>query len=49
MDEDTLLAQKFAAILPHLDEKQRRLLLPTEVRTSCVKFIPSQALTIAQL
>jgi hypothetical protein len=33
MDEDTLLAQKFAAILPHLNEKQRRLLLAAEART----------------
>jgi AcrR family transcriptional regulator len=33
MDEDTLLAQKFTAILPHLNEKQRRLLLAAEART----------------
>src|SRR5919109_593815 len=32
MNEDPLLAQKFAAILPHLNEKQRRLLLATEAR-----------------
>ena len=32
MHEDLLLAQKFAAILPHLNEKQRRLLLAAEAR-----------------
>src|SRR4029453_4078474 len=32
MDEDTRLAQKFAAILPHLNEKQRRLRLTAEAR-----------------
>jgi len=32
MHDDTLLAQKLAAILPHLNEKQRRLLLATEAR-----------------
>ena len=30
MDPDTLLAQKLSAILPHLNEKQRRLLLAAE-------------------
>src|SRR5215210_9205922 len=33
MHDDTLLARKLAAILPHLNEKQRRLLLATEART----------------
>jgi len=32
MSDDTLLAQKLATILPHLNEKQRRLLLATEAR-----------------
>jgi hypothetical protein len=32
MDPDTLLAQKLSAILPHLNEKQRRLLLAAEAR-----------------
>jgi hypothetical protein len=32
MDEDGRLAQKFAAILPHLSERQRRLLLAAEAR-----------------
>jgi len=32
MDEDGRLAQKFAAILPHLNERQRRLLLAAEAR-----------------
>ena len=32
MNDDTLLAQKLATILPHLNEKQRRLLLATEAR-----------------
>jgi DNA-binding phage protein len=30
MNDDTLLTQKLAAILPHLHEKQRRLLLAAE-------------------
>jgi hypothetical protein len=33
MSDDTLLAQKFAAILPHLNEKQRRLILAAETRS----------------
>jgi hypothetical protein len=33
MSDDTLLAQKFAAILPHLNEKQRRLILAAEARS----------------
>jgi DNA-binding phage protein len=33
MSDDTELAQKFAAILPHLNEKQRRLLLAAEARS----------------
>ncbi len=32
MDENHLLAQKFATILPHLNEKQRRLLLAAEAQ-----------------
>jgi hypothetical protein len=32
MDEDGRLARKFAAILPHLNERQRRLLLAAEAR-----------------
>ena len=32
MENDPLLVQKLAAILPHLNEKQRRLLLATEAR-----------------
>lgn len=32
MDEDGRLAQKFAAILPHLHERQRRLLLAAEAQ-----------------
>src|SRR6266516_5063675 len=32
MDDNTLLAQKLAAILPHLNEKQRRLLLVAEAQ-----------------
>jgi hypothetical protein len=32
MDDQTLLAQKLAAILPHLNEKQRRLLLVAEAQ-----------------
>lgn len=32
MNDDTLLTQKLAAILPHLNEKQRRLLLAAEAR-----------------
>jgi len=32
MDTDTLLANKFAALLPHLDEKQRRLCAAAEAR-----------------
>src|SRR3712207_260717 len=32
MHDDTVLAEKLAAILPHLNEKQRRLLLATEAR-----------------
>ena len=33
MSDDTLLAQKFAASLPHLNEKQRRLILAAEARS----------------
>jgi transposase len=33
MSDDTHLAQKFAAILPHLNEKQRRLILAAEARS----------------
>lgn len=33
MDNDAFLAEKFAAILPHLNEKQRRLLLAAEARS----------------
>ncbi len=33
MDADTALTEKLAAILPHLNEKQRRLLLAVEART----------------
>ncbi|MEZ0094886.1 hypothetical protein ABH925_006085, partial [Streptacidiphilus sp. EB129] len=34
MDEiDMSLAAKFGALLPHLDERQRRLLLGAEART----------------
>jgi hypothetical protein len=33
MDKDPLLVQKLAAILPYLNEKQRRLLLATEARS----------------
>jgi transposase len=33
MDNDPLLGQKLAAILPYLNEKQRRLLLATEARS----------------
>jgi len=33
MDNDLLLGQKLAAILPYLNEKQRRLLLATEARS----------------
>lgn len=33
MDADTALTEKLAAILPHLNEKQRRLLLAAEART----------------
>jgi Rhodopirellula transposase DDE domain len=33
MSDDTRLAQKFAAILPHLNEKQRRLILAAEARS----------------
>jgi len=32
MDEDQVLAAKFAAILPHLNERQRRLVLAAEAR-----------------
>src|SRR6266508_3355588 len=32
MDNDTVLAEKFAAILPHLNERQRRLLVAAEAR-----------------
>ena len=32
MDEDTLLARKFGEILPHLDERQRRLVAAAEAR-----------------
>lgn len=32
MDEDERLAQKLAAILPHLNEPQRRVLLAAEAR-----------------
>ena len=32
MDEDAALAQKFATLLPQLDERQRRLLLAAEAR-----------------
>src|SRR3712207_3706481 len=32
MDDDQRLAQKLAAILPHLNEKQRRVLLAAEAR-----------------
>src|SRR5438045_8258191 len=32
MSDDTALAQKLATILPHLNEKQRRLLLASEAR-----------------
>ncbi len=32
MDDDERLAQKFAAILPHLNEKQRRVLVAAEAR-----------------
>ncbi|MDQ5851230.1 MAG: ISAzo13 family transposase [Chloroflexota bacterium] len=32
MDDDTLLAQKLGAILPHLNERQRRLVLAAEAR-----------------
>ena len=33
MSDDTRLIQKFAAILPHLNEKQRRLILAAEARS----------------
>jgi DNA-binding phage protein len=33
MSNDDLLREKFAAILPHLNEKQRRLLLAAEARS----------------
>jgi transposase len=33
MSKDTLLAEKLAVILPHLNEKQRRLLLASEARS----------------
>jgi hypothetical protein len=33
IDRDTSIAQKLAAILPYLNEKQRRLLLATEARS----------------
>jgi hypothetical protein len=33
MSDDILLEQKFAAILPHLNEKQRRLILAAEARS----------------
>lgn len=33
MEIDSLLAQKFAAILPQLNEKQRRLILAAEARS----------------
>jgi transposase len=33
MDSDTLLARKFAVILPQLNEKQRRLILAAEARS----------------
>jgi len=33
MDADTVLSQKLAAVLPHLNEKQRRLLLAAEARS----------------
>jgi transposase len=33
MSDDDLLREKFAAILPHLNEKQRRLLLAAEARS----------------
>jgi hypothetical protein len=33
MDTDTVLAEKLAAILPHLNERQRRLLLAAEARS----------------
>lgn len=32
MDNDSVLAEKFAAILPHLNERQRRLLVAAEAR-----------------
>src|SRR3712207_3666556 len=32
MDEDQRLAQKLAAVLPHLNEQQRRVLLAAEAR-----------------
>lgn len=33
MDTDTILAEKLTAILPHLNRKQRRLLLVAEARS----------------
>ena len=33
MEEDVLLARKFADVLPHLNEKQRRLILAAEARS----------------
>jgi len=33
MEEDALLSRKFADVLPHLNEKQRRLLLAAEARS----------------
>ena len=32
MDEESLLARKFSEILPHLDERQRRLVAAAEAR-----------------
>ena len=33
MDDPSLLAKKFAAVLPHLNERQRRLLLAAEAQS----------------
>ncbi len=32
LDNDSVLAEKFATILPHLNERQRRLLVAAEAR-----------------
>ena len=32
MDDDILLARKFATLMPYLNEKQRRLVLAAEAR-----------------